>query len=311
MAVVEGIIIGVNNHLPAIRAGLKRELPFLEREGLYLDIKEEWRGDMVFLDCDFKRGGQVPTPVDEAEVLLRQCVANALSEVIVSHFEGSLVREIIQEHYSYFKAPEQKKIMELTHLGLNGSTKKGTEGYIYNIHRKARILYKLLDYLGSNNKIILDGFIRFRLKEYLAELREVVDRAVDDMMLEKEYREFIHLLRYFVEVQEPKRLEIHVIMAEGNKYHLMDGEGETISDDELEDMLLDLSQGEVSSEDLLISALISLAPARLHLHLGTAFPNREVVETIKKVFAGRISICFGCDLCKKPDTDEGKYGKPR
>jgi len=311
MVVAGMFTIGAHNYLPAIREGLERELSFLQREGLHVDIREERRGDMIFLGCAFPREKRISMPRKEAEGLLRQYIANALAEVIVSHWEQSLVREIVHQHYYYFNPGEQEKILELTYLGLNGNMEKGSGGYNYNIHRKGRILYRLLDYLDRNNKIILDGFVRFRLKEYTKELREVVDRSVDDMMLEKEYREFIHLLRYFVEMQEPKRLEIHVIMAEENKYHLMDKEGETITDDELEDMLLDLSEGEASSDDLLISALISLAPARLHLHLGTAFPNREVVGTIKKVFAGRISICLGCDLCRKPLIDEEEHVKPR
>lgn len=310
--VVAGIItIGANNYLPAIRKGLERELPFLQREGLHIDILEEVRGGMVFLGCAIKGGNRVSMPREEAEGLLRRYIANTLAEVIVSHWEQTLVREIVQQRYCYFNLGEQEKILELTHLGLNGNMEEGSGGYIYNIHRKTRILYRILDYLDGNNNIILDGFIRFRLQEYTGELREAVDRSVDDMMLEKEYKEFIHLLRYFIEVQEPKRSEIHVIMTEKNKYHLRDGEGETITNDELEDMLLDLSQGEVPSEDLLISALISLAPARLYLHLGATISNWEAVETIKKVFAGRISICPGCDLCRKQDSDREGDIKPR
>jgi hypothetical protein len=52
----------------------------------------------------------------------------------------------------------------------------------------------------------LDGFLSFRLKEYRGRLAEVVDKAVDEYMMDMEYKEFIRVLRYFVDVQEAQSM---------------------------------------------------------------------------------------------------------
>jgi len=312
-AVAEAIRIGARDYLPAIREGLQREFHLFRREGLQIDIKEDVRGDQVFLSCLLKQERKSPLDKKEAGDLFRQLVANALATVIISHWEMALVREIVYQHYNYFNRHERERIIELALQGLMGEGKKGTEPQLYRVHRQNRVFFRLLDYLNENGEIILEGFIRFRLKDYMDELRDAVDRAVDDLMLEEEYREFIRLLRYFVEAQEPRQGEIHVLILPGNKYQLLDGQGDALSDEELEEMLADLAGGNISGEDLLISALISLAPTRLHLHLGSPLYNQEVVETIKKVFVDRIQVCPGCCLCgeREREKEERSRSKPR
>ena len=62
----------------------------------------------------------------------------------------------------------------------------------------------------------MEGFIRFRLKDYIEELKYIIDGSVDELLIDREYNEFIKLLRYFVEIQEPKVEEVHVLL-EGTK----------------------------------------------------------------------------------------------
>ena len=40
--------------------------------------------------------------------------------------------------------------------------------------------------------------------------------------MEREYREFIRLLKYFVDIQDPKFEIIHVVLKPDNKYILLD-----------------------------------------------------------------------------------------
>ena len=42
-----------------------------------------------------------------------------------------------------------------------------------------------MEYFESSNTIILDGFINFRLKDYLKDLEEIVEKAVDNFLMEK------------------------------------------------------------------------------------------------------------------------------
>ena len=121
-------------------------------------------------------------------------------------------------------------------------------------------LKRIMEHLESSNELVLEGFIRFRMKDFQHELEEAVDRAVDDLLIEKEYSEFIKLLRYFVEIQEPKVEEVHVMMGEDEKYTLLDSSLRVINNDLLEDLAREITDKEISHDDLLISSLITIAP---------------------------------------------------
>ena len=49
------------------------------------------------------------------------------------------------------------------------------------------------------------------MKDYIEQLEESVDKAIDEYLMDKEYREFIKLLRHFVDLQEPKRDVVNIV----------------------------------------------------------------------------------------------------
>ncbi len=55
-------------------------------------------------------------------------------------------------------------------------------------------------------------------------------RGIDEFTVEKEYREFIKILQYFVESQEPKYDLVHLVF-EDMDYKLLDGKGDAIDKD--------------------------------------------------------------------------------
>jgi putative sporulation protein YtxC len=154
-----------------------------------------------------------------------------------------------------------------------------------------------MDYFDNSNNIILDGFVNFRLKEYIKDLEEVVDKAVDDFLMDREYREFIRLLRYFVDIQEPKIDTVHVIVSYDNHYTLLDGSKNEITNECIQEYVNEISEGEINYDDLLVSSLITFAPRKIVIHSSGQFRNKELLETIKNVFAGRVVLCQGCEIC--------------
>ena len=63
--------------------------------------------------------------------------------------------------------------------------------------------------------MILDGFVTFRIKEYIEKIDELVDEGVNKYIVEKEYAEFISLLKMYVNSKEPETEEIHLIYTNG------------------------------------------------------------------------------------------------
>jgi putative sporulation protein YtxC len=290
---VQPITIGTAEGIEAIRQRLDEEFRYLQDEGVNIRIGQSYRGNFAFLDCTVDSAPDTPT---QAELLLRHYVANALSDVIVEQWEQDLIRRIIRGTYYYFTRDEQDLIASYSDRNLAGSAPPGNPE-LYKVNRKAQILHRLRDYLEGADELVVEGFVTFRLRDYIEEVEDAVDRAVDDFLMEREYREFVRLLKYFVDVQEPRMDHVHVLMRPGGSFKLVDDQGCAIKSEYLEEFVVEMVDSEVNYEDLLISALITLAPRRVSVHAVTLDERDESIETIKGVFGDRVTLCDGCEFC--------------
>ncbi|RYD06894.1 hypothetical protein N752_01840 [Desulforamulus aquiferis] len=222
--------IGATQHIELLKARLGRER-FVDDDNFNVRLKENPAGNITFLSCDFigpHRGEQQTDDI----ILFRHFVADIISDVILNQWEKALVKEIIRENYYYFNEDEKKTILQYSLRYTNGEVVM--PGQMDRRDRKHAIIKKLVEYLGQNDSIVIDGFIRFRLKEYINDIREAVDQAVDEFLMEREYQEFIQLLKYFVEIQEPKVEMVNVLINRKGAYKLFDEEHQPISSEFLE-----------------------------------------------------------------------------
>jgi putative sporulation protein YtxC len=289
------VSIGTSSDTQAIRRRLDFEFRFLEQEGLALQVNEWHHGKLNFLDLSLQRS---PDAWANDTGLFKYYVANALSDVILGDCERALIDKLVRESHCSFTPEERASINSLAEEHLN--SRPGATGIdpFPRIARKGRVLSRLNEFLETSNSVMLEGFITFRLREYIEELGRAVDRAVDDFLLEREYHEFIRLLKYFVDIQEPKIDEVHVVLGESGAFKLVDRQHNTISDAHLEEFVAEMVENEINHDDLLISALITVAPQRITLHCSEEERHRECIRTIDSVFAGRVSYCTGCATCR-------------
>jgi putative sporulation protein YtxC len=294
--VEQTISVGATKHMDLFKAKLGRRLKMYEGEGFKVELEERPAGDYTFLSCHMDGG--VRCPGDERiKSILKQILAENISELILNQWEDVLIKDIIRENYFYFGEEEKRLIFDYSLRHIN-CAETGFRNTLYWQSRKELIKNKISDFLNYNNRIIVDGFIRFRLQEYLAELRDAIEKAVDDFLLEREYREFIHLLQYFVEVQEPRLEMLHLVISREG-FTLFDEKMQPVNGNYMEGFLLDMLENELCYEDLLISALISIAPKKILVHHNGNNKHDMILETIKCVFTGRVSECPGCSLCVK------------
>ncbi|MGE5329635.1 MAG: putative sporulation protein YtxC [Deltaproteobacteria bacterium] len=229
--------------------------------------------------------------------VLKMHASSVLSEYIVKYYEEKLLTRIINMNYCYFSTLEKKQILKhaLTQI------KPNNEDFEYGIdseNRKEIILKKIIEYLDTSNEIILDGFVNFRMKEYVKELEDVVDKAVDSFLMDKEYQEFIKLLRYFVDIQEPKMEAVHIISLE-SRYLILDNRYNEITNECIKEFINEIpEEGDINFDDLLVSSLITMAPLRIYIHSSHKIKNRELLETIKNVFVNKVILCSGCQICR-------------
>lgn len=141
-------------------------------------------------------------------------ISDILTNCILLFYEPIILRRIINFNYFYFEELEKKLIEEncYKHIILEEDSSLK--------YRKDEIFTSLLSYISDNKSVILDGFVTFRLENYYKTLEEVVDFGVNQYIIEKEYIEFINLLKMYIDSKEPETPLIHLIYTNRRIYFI-------------------------------------------------------------------------------------------
>lgn len=290
------LCIGVNGSADAVMQHITNELQQLKNKKINYSIDEINSEGSTSIICAVNDGRFYREKSIESYKVLKTYISNALADYIIRQYEERLLTRIINSNYCYFNSAEKREILSKA-LNIIKNEDKTFFNSLFQIRRRNVIVRRLMDYFDNSNNIILDGFVNFRLKEYMKDLEEVVEKAVDDFLMDREYREFIRLLRYFVEIQEPKIDTVHVIVGYDNRYTLLDESKKEITNECIQEYVNEIAEGEINYDDLLVSSLITFAPRKIVIHCQGQFRNKELMETIKNVFSGRVIMCQGCEVC--------------
>lgn len=212
-------------------------------------------------------------------------LSNLLEEVVIEFYEEKLLKQIINYNYFYFDEYEKKIILE------NCMQIIDSEEYTKTISKTKAVQ----EYINENKEMVLDGFVYFRLKEYIKYLDEIVDYAVNKFIIEKEYKEFISLLKIYVETRKPEYKLLHLIYM-NNESILLDDKKNIVSISENIYNAKYLSDISFSSNDFALNTLLTLLPEKIEIHLIDE--EDEFINTLKLIFEGRIFICKECEICK-------------
>lgn len=216
-------------------------------------------------------------------------LSNIIEEAIITFYQEKIMKQLINYNYFYFDEYEKNKILENC-MGL-----LDTEEYIEKIEEEQYIKEEVGKYLEENKSIILDGFVYFRLKEYFKVLDYIVDSAVNQFVIEREYTEFIDLLKIYVNSKLPSQKTIHLIYVNGESI-LLDEQKNIVSVSENIYNAQYLSDITFSSNDFALNTLLNLLPNKIEIHLISE--EDEFINTIKLIFEDRVSICTDCNICK-------------
>lgn len=166
--------------------------------------------------------------------------------------------------------------------------------YAY-IEEKIEIRRNLLDYLMENENVDLDGYIKFRLNEYLYILDTAIDTVISDIKESKKLEEFLNIIQHFVDNQNSKINYLNVII-ENDDFILKDMDNQIVGEDIIKKVKKEFSGELISKSDTLLSTLIIMSPKRLVVH--SKRENSPLIKLIKDVFREKFVFCSGCNICE-------------
>lgn len=234
---------------------------------------------------------------DDIIYIFKHQMAEIISEAIMVYWEKRIIQNRVERQYRKVSADDQAQLIDKASDFLSRCNENESLNLLLKFGRKNKIAHRVLDHLHTSNSLNIEGLIHFRLQEYLREVNFAVDLAYEDLRNEKQYNEFVKLLKYFVETQPPKVQEVNVFIEEGGLFRLWDENGDTIEQDFVELYLDEIINNETNLDDLLISILMTISPRRIIFHSMGGLPDGEPTRIITQVFNDRIVLCTGCERC--------------
>jgi len=254
---------------------------YLLKELEYFDFQD------IYVSCyDFKYyNNTIIHYVGKNVDIFLNKISTLLAYVVIDFYEPALIKNLINTNYFYFSTEEKKQIFNscLTNVDFRSSIT------MFNI-----ISNSFYAYFSNNKYVILDGFVNFRLQDYLKELDSIVDMCVNKFIIDREYNEFINLLKTYIQTTPCNSTVIHLIYRNEDSM-LLDEDKHLI---EFNNNLFNqkyISDISFSSNDFALNSLLSLLPSKLYIHLIDK--EDDFINTLKLIFDKRVFICKDCDLC--------------
>ena len=213
-----------------------------------------------------------------------------LSCLVIDELEEKFLKHLILKNYFYFNSDERTHILDMCFDIF-------TDDFNTYFDKKYNCLINDFEnYLTTNKSIVLTGFINFRIKDYMIILENIVDEAVNTFIIEKEYLEFVSLLKMYINSQNSNCEIVHLIYTNENSILLDENKNIiNISDDIFKAKYL--SDITFSSNDYALNSLLTLIPKKIYIHLIDSVID-EFIQTIGLIFENRTEICTDCNICK-------------
>lgn len=230
-----------------------------------------------------------------------ETAANTVAEYILQEKEQKLVEHILQEDFDFPEPEEHEQILKHCRMILERNPEMSES---WN-RRFDMLMQGVKQCLTERPLLHIDGFLTFRSMQYIKELKEIVEYAVDEFLMDRQYEEFVGMLKYFVYFQQPQVPLVHVIHKGGQDLMLLDEDMNPLEYRYDEGVVVErLDQQDLQMEDAVVTTLISVSPAKIVIH--TREPHMTVIRTLTQIFEQRIEICRYCPDCHAYFRETGK-----
>ena len=217
-------------------------------------------------------------------------VSCILSCLVIDELEEKFLKNIIQKNYFYFNSNEKKQILDICFDTFSNDFNT------YFDKKYNCLISDFESYLKNNKSIVLTGFINFRIKNYMSIIEDVVDNAVNSFVIEKEYFEFVSLLKMYINSQSSNCELVHLIYNNENSI-LLDNNKKVINNSDEIFKAKYLSDITFSSNDYALNSLLTLLPKKIYIHLIDNIVD-EFIHTLGLIFEDRVEICTDCSICR-------------
>ena len=228
-------------------------------------------------------------------------LSNLLTKIVIEFYEENILNQSINLNFFYFDLSEKNKIIKNAKNLLNEEK---------NYYSKYDILNnELYIKIANSHSLYLQAFIDFNLNDYTNFLNTQLDLAVNKFLIDKEYVEFVNILKLYIksEAENSKIEHLHLIYKNKNSIIIDDDKNIVSCNDNIKKSKY-VSDITFSANDYALNTLLSLVPKKITIHLVDNYPD-EFINTLLLIFQDKIKICEDCDICNMYRIKNAKTDK--
>ena len=256
------------------------------------ELKELEIADVCFSLHQFKHYKNIIIHyTGENGTLFLEKISSILSLLVIDELEETFINKIILEHYFYFDCNERKDILNLCFDIMSND-------FSDIFDKKFKLLYNVFyNFLLDNKSLYLQGFTNFRLKSYFKVLDDIVAEAVNCFVVEKEYLEFVSLLKLYINSQGSSCNLVHLIYTSNEEESILLDENKEIINISHHNLNAKyLSDISFSANDYTLNTLLTLLPKEIYIHLIDDYID-DFINTLITIFENRVHLCTDCNIC--------------
>ena len=124
----------------------------------------------------------------------------------------------------------------------------------------------------------------------------MVNESVNHFVIEKEYLEFISLLKLYINSQDYGCDMVHIVFGSNESILLDEKKNLIVVQDDIFKAKY-LSDITFSSNDYILNSLLTLLPKKIYIHLVDNYID-EFINTLQLVFENKVHLCTDCNICE-------------
>ncbi len=251
------------------------------------DVDLDYNMDDEYLDLSIR----VNNSHSECELYL--IISDIIEEIIISECLDDVIKERIYKIYKF-------EFRNTSDYVINRIKDEIKVSDVY-LDEKIKMKDRLVHFIEENKSLDIDGYLKFRLKEYLYILDVAIDNVVTEIKEEEEIREILDTIKFMVETNPSKEDVLHLVLKNG-EFYFKDKDNNIVGSDIINKVKMEFDTKTVSKSDILLSSLILISPKEVVVHSDCGEDN-FLIKAIEEIFVDRVTLCKGCSICKSDEEE--------
>lgn len=200
---------------------------------------------------------------------------------------------------SIIKERDLKEYIWKTYTNINEEDKKSVYIEAINLFDKKEdfiketINGKVKEFIIENNYLNLEGFLKFRMKDFTSYISILGDIAFEEHLIKRDKKEFLDSLKYFIDIQEEKMELLRITIMKDGHFVLSDENGNEIENLNNEELMNMAMEENLNNEDILISAIMTLCPKKIEiLDKSNNKKSKDTIEVVSLLFEGKVTVIY-------------------